>query len=283
MESTTVCRTFRYCLEPTSDQERMLAQFAGARRWVWNWALDQMRQHYTEMGKTLPARELSARLTALKDGPQTSWLREMDAQALQQALADLHTAFVSFFARRARYPRFKSKKRDAARFRIPQRVRVIGKRVQVPKVGRVRVRLSRPIVGTTKSATLKQDASGHWHVALVAEVDVPLVALPAPEPERTVGVDLGLKDLLVCSDGRRELALRFYRRGERKLRRAQRVLSRRKKGSRNKAKARARVARVHQHVANQRADFVHKLSTKLIKNHDVVCVEDLSVTGLART
>jgi putative transposase len=112
---------------------------------------------------------------------------------------------------------------------------------------------------------------------------VPGVALPAPDPERTVGIDIGLKDAIVCSDGTRVAAPRFYRRGERKLRRDQRVHSRHKKGSRNKARARAKVARVHQRVANQRADFLHKLTTALTKSHDAICTEDLSAKGLART
>src|SRR5207248_589850 len=201
----------------------------------------------------------------------------------QQALIDLRQAFVNVFERRARYPRFKSKKRDRARFRIPQRVKVVDQGVQVPKIGRVRVRLSQLVVGTTKSATFKQDACGHWFVTLVTEREVPVVDLPAPDPERTVGIDLGLKDAIVCSDGTRVAAPRFYRRSERKLRRAQRVHSRRKKGSRNKARARAKVARVHQRVANQRADFLHKLTTPLIKSHDALCTEDLSAKGFART
>jgi putative transposase len=222
-------------------------------------------------------------LTVLKNEPETAWLCEVDSQALQQTLADLRQAFVNFFARRARYPRFKSKKCDKARFRIPQRVKVVGEGVQVPKIGHVRMRLSQPVVGTTKSATFKRDACGHWFVTLVAAREVPDVDLPTPDPERTVGLDLGLKDAIVCSDGTRVAAPRFYRQGERKLRRAQRVHSRRKKGSRNRVKARVKVARVHRRVANQRADFLHKLTTPLIKNHAAVCTEDLSVRGLART
>jgi putative transposase len=283
MESSTAHRAFRFRLEPTAGQARAFAQFAGARRWVWNWALAEMQQYYKETGKTLPAGVLSARLTALKDKPETAWLKEMDSQALQQTLIDLRQAFVNFFERRARYPRFKSKKRDRVRFRIPQRVKVVGKGVQVPKIGHVRMRLSQPVVGTTKSATFKQDACGHWFVTLVAECEVPGVELPAPDPERTVGIDLGLKDAVVPSAGPRIPAARFYRRAERTLRRAQRVHSRRKKGSRNRAKARTKVARVHQRVANQRADFLHKITTTLIKNHDAVCTEDLSAKGLART
>jgi putative transposase len=212
---TTVRRAYRFRLEPTADQERILTQFAGARRWVWNWALEQMCQYYQETGKTLPAKGLSARLTALKAEPETAWLRDMDSQALQQALADLLRAFTNFFARRAHYPRFKSKKRDTPHFRIPKRVKVVGHRVQVPKMGRVRARLSQPIAGTTKSATFKQDACGHWHVTLVAEHEVPVVELPAPVPERTVGLDLGLKDAVVCSNGMRAVVsrLRLQERG----------------------------------------------------------------------
>ena len=276
-------KAFRYRLEPTTEQENKLRQFAGARRFIWNWALRQRQEYYRKTGKTLPLKELSARLTVLKNEPETAWLRQMDSQLLQQVLADLYRAFSNYFERRARYPRLKSRKRDRARFRIPQRVRVVGHVVQIPKVGRVRLRLSRPVQGQTKSATFTQDATGHWYVALVAETQMPVPPLPLPDPTRSVGLDLGLGDVVVPSDGPRVPAPRFYRRAQRTLRRAQRTHSRRRKGSRNKAKARARVARIHQRIANQRAHFCHDLTTKLIKNHQAVCIEDLNVRGLART
>src|SRR5919197_5783986 len=266
-------KALRYRLEPTAEQEQKLRQFAGARRFIWNWALQQWREYYRETGKTLPPKELSARLTALKDQPETAWLKDMHAQSLQQVLTDLQRAFSNFFDRSAKYPRFKSRKADTPRFRIPQRVKVVGNRVEVPKVGLVRLRLSQPTVGTTKSATFKRDACGHWHVTVVSHVETPDIALAMPEVEQTIGVDLGLKDLVVCSDGHREPAPRFYRRGERTLRRAQRVASRRKKGSRNRARARARLARVHQHIANQRTDFLHKLTTRMAKQHAAICTE----------
>jgi putative transposase len=207
----------------------------------------------------------------------------MDSQLLQQVLADLGRAYANFFARQARYPRFKSRKRDPARFRIPQRVRVVGNTIRVPKIGRVRLRPSQPVEGQSKSATFKQDATGHWHITLVAEMQVHVVVPALPDPAQTVGLDLGLGDVVVSSDGPRIPAPRFYHRALRKLRRAQRVHSRRQKGSRNKARARARVARIHQRVANQREHFCHDLTTKLIRNHDAVCIEDLNVRGLART
>src|SRR5919199_1106136 len=141
MESSTVRRVYRFRLEPTAAQEQSFRQFAGARRFIWNWALQQRREHYQQTGQSLSAKELSARLTALKDQPETAWLRDVDSQLLQQ-------------------------------------VRVVGRGVQVPKIGRVRLRLSQPVEGQTKSATFKQDACGHWHVSLVAETQMPVVLLP---------------------------------------------------------------------------------------------------------
>jgi putative transposase len=123
-------KAFRYRLEPTTEQENKLRQFAGARRFIWNWALRQRQEYYCKTGKTLPLKELSARLTVLKNEPETAWLRQMDSQLLQQVLTDLYRAFSNYFERRARYPRLKSRKRDRARFRIPQRVRVVGHVVQ---------------------------------------------------------------------------------------------------------------------------------------------------------
>ena len=134
---------------------------AGARRWVWNWALARRKETYAATGKSISLKQLSAELTALKREPGTAWLGEVDSQALQQVLKDLHRAFTNFFERRARYPRFKSKKRDPMRFRIPQRVRVDDGKVHVPKVGTVRIRQSQPVEEPTRSATFRRSADGN--------------------------------------------------------------------------------------------------------------------------
>lgn len=283
MESTTLRRVYRFRLEPTSQQEEGFRRYAGARRWVWNWALATRQAFYKETGKTLSRVALSALFTALKKEPATAWLSEVDSQLPQQAIIDLYRAFEAFFEKRAKFPRFKSKHRDVARFRIPQRVTLADGFVSVPKIGRVRVRQSQEVEGVTKSATFKRDACGHWFVSLVAEMEMPVVALPLPTEGRTVGVDLGLKDAVVTSEGERVAAPRFYRAAQRKLRRAQRSQWRTVKGSKNRAKARQRVARVHQQIAAKRNDFCHTLTTRLVKNHDAVCIEDLNVKGLART
>lgn len=276
-------KAYRYRLLPTPEQEGLFRQFAGARRWVYNFALARRVAHYKATGKSLSVTELCAEVAHLKHQPETAWLRDMDSQSLQQAIRDLDKAFGAFFARRAKFPRFRSKKRETPTFRIPQRVVLVGDRLSVPKVGLVRLVLHRPLEGTVKSATFKQDATGAWYVTLVVHFELDDTPLRQPAPERVVGVDVGLKDLAVLSDGRRVPAPKHYRRAERKLKRLQRHLSRCQRGSKNREKARVKVARQHRRVANQRADFLHKLSSKLVREHDGVVIEDLNVKGVARS
>jgi putative transposase len=257
---------------------------AGCRRWVWNWGLNRRREHYATFGKTLPYAALCSELAAIKTRPETDWLNGADSQALQQTLKDLCQAFVGFFERRARFPRFKSKKRDRARFRIPQRVKLIEGAVIVPKIGSIRIHQSQPVGLPTRSATFKRDARGHWFVVLTAEFEMPDVALPPPDPAKFVGIDLGLIDFATPSDGSEPIpAPKFYRKAQRDLKRAQRSFRRRQEGSRRKTRARAKVARIQQRTANQRGDFLHKLTTDLVADHDGLSIEDLSVRGLART
>jgi putative transposase len=276
-------KVFRFRMKPTAEQSGRMRQFAGARRWVWNWALARCREHYADRSETLSPLALSAELTGLKQQPDTAWLADMDSQALQQTLADLRRAYANFFAGRANRPKFKSKRSDTQRFRIPQRVKVIDGRVYVPKIGWIKIRQSREIDGQTKSATFACEPDGHWYVSIVAEFDMPDTPLPEPKPEQTVGVDLGLKEFAVTSDGERTASPKFYRKAERKLRRAQRVKSRRQKGSKRCQKARLKVAKIHQKIARQRNDFIHKFTTELVRRHDAVCIEDLSLKGLVRT
>jgi putative transposase len=277
-------KAYRFRMEPTKAQRDALNRMAGCRRFVWNWALRRWKDYYAEHGKSIPLAQLSAELTQLKKQPGMEWLGEADAQALQQVLKDLHRAFVNFFEKRARYPRFKSKKRDTARFRTPQAAKVKDGRVYVPKVGWIRIRQSQDVEGKTKSATFMRTAKGHWFVTLVAEFEMPDIALPDPDPAKVVGIDLGLIDFVTPSDGTEPTpAPKFYRKGERAQRKAQREFSRRKKGSKRKAKAGRRVAIIRAKVADQRKDFLHKLTTDLVGRYDGICIEDLSLKGLVRT
>jgi putative transposase len=276
-------KAYRYRLQPTLEQEAVFLRWAGARRWVYNWALARRQVHYRKMGKSLTAAQLCAELTALKLQPETAWLRDMNAQSLQQAIRDLDKAFGAFFAKRAKLPRFRSKRRDRPTFRLPAEIRIEGNKLYVPKIGLVRLVLHRPVDGVVKSATFTQDATGAWYVSLVIHFELLDVVPPLPKPERTVGVDVGLKDLVVLSNGTYVPAPKHYRRAERKLVRLQRHLSRCKRGSKGQERARQTAARQHQKITNQRRDFLHRLSAHLVRQFDAIVIEDLAVSGLART
>ena len=276
-------KVFKFKLEPTPEQEHQLEQFAGARRFVYNWGLTRCKACYKETGQGISWKQLSGELTRLKHQPECEWLCEIDSQALQQALADLKRAFINFFEKRARYPRFKRRKDARQSFRIPQRVKVKDSCLYVPQIGRIKIRQSQPIDGPTKSATFKRDACGNWFVTLVAEFELPEREAPKVTIEDVVGGDVGLNTFLTLSDDTEVENPRFYRTAERKLRRAQRRFSRRKKGSRNRAKARLAVAQAHDRIAAKRADFTHQLSFFLLRHYLALSFESLNTKGLART
>jgi putative transposase len=275
-------KAFRFALVPTRSQSASLNRFADARRCVYNWALERSRVHYAVNGQSITATQLFRELTELKRRPDHGWLREIDSQLLQQAIWDLRQAYTNFFDRRAPYPSFKSRKRDPQRFRIPQRVRLVGKRIYVPKIGWVKVRLSRPVDLPTRAATFKRDPTGKWFVTLVSQFECP-DPRPLDRSSRCVGIDLGIKTFAVFSDGRRLHRQPVGEARLRRLRRAHRALSRKSRGSRNRTKARLRLARAYRRAADERHDFLHKLTTMLIREYDFLSVEDLGVRGLART
>jgi putative transposase len=277
-------RAYKFRLKPTTEQVEALMRFAGARRFIYNWALERRKQSYKATGKAVSWTALSVELTALKAQPEYVWLKEIDSQVLQQALTDCQRSFDNFFAKRARFPRFKSRKEGVQGFRIPQRVMIGESSVKVPKIGSIHLRQSREIIGRTKSATFKRDAGGHWYVSTIAEFELPArpPVLISTEAD-VVGVDVGLKAFLATSEGKEIEAPKFFRRAERKLRRAQRSVSRRIKGSKRRAKAKLSVAKVHHEIRNQRADFIHRKTINLVRENPAISIEDLNVRGLART
>ncbi|HXW92202.1 MAG TPA: RNA-guided endonuclease TnpB family protein, partial [Terriglobales bacterium] len=283
MAKTIQChKVYKFRMEPTELQGLELNRAAAVARFVYNWGLERCQEHYKQHRRGKPWNELSAELTQLKK--TEPWLYDFDAQMLQQALADLRRAYMNFFAHRAAFPKFKKKKSARQSFRIPQRVVVKNGCVYVPSIGRVRIRQSQEIKGTTKSATFKRTAVGHWFVTLVVEFALPESKVAVRE-EEAIGFDLVLAppNFLVGSDGSEVRAPRYYRAGQRKLRRAQRRLSRARPGSRNRARARLRVAQVHHRTANLRQEFLHQLSHWIVGSWSVLCFETLSLKSLART
>ena len=281
---------YNYRLDPQPRHRLALGKAFGCARVVFNDGLRAREAAYQSGEQCVTDSELSARLTAAKATPERAWLTEVSSVVLQQALADLTTAYRNFFASvngtrrgpKVGKPRFRSRKdhRQAIRFTANARFRVLPNgKLRLPKIGDVPVRWSRPLPSRPSSVTVIKDPAGRYFASFVVE------AQPGPQPqaEPVIGIDLGLGHFAVMSDGRKITAPRFLRRAEKLLARRQRELSRKQNGSRNQEKARVKVARAHARVADARRDFHHQLSTALIRDNQAVAVEDLAVNGLGRT
>lgn len=277
----TLQRCYKYRLRPSVEQEQQFYQWAGCRRLIWNYFRARRQDYYCETGKTLTFATMCKELTALKQQSEFAFLNECDSQALQQVLSDLCTAFTLFFEKRTRFPRCKSKRRTPHAFRIPQRVKIEGSSVSIPKIGLVPVVLHRQMEGDIKSATVKQEPSGKWTITFVSHFEAPEVQ--TSEPQSPLGLDGGLETFVTTSEGDKTPPPKFYRKQERKLKRVQRAFSRKQKGSKNKAKARKRLLVVHTCIRNQRKDWLHKRSRELCDKHDCLCIEDLAVSALTKT
>ncbi|MFD9590744.1 RNA-guided endonuclease InsQ/TnpB family protein [Streptomyces sp. NPDC059980] len=286
---------YSFRLYPDLGQQRALAQAFGCARVVFNDAV-HAREDARKAEQPFPtAAELSKRLiTEAKRTVERSWLGEVSAVVLQQSLRDVETAYRNFFASlkgdrkgpKIGRPRFKSRKdaRQSIRFTANARWNITDNgRLCLPKIGAVKVIWSRTLPTTPSSVTVIKDAAGRYFASFVVDTDPAVDAARMPETDRTIGIDLGLTYFAVLSDGRKIDSPRFLRRAEKKLKRTLRDLSRKQKGSKNRAKARLKVARAHATVADARREFHHQLSTQLISENQGIAVEDLSVAGLART
>jgi putative transposase len=285
---------YNYRLYPAPAQRSALARAFGCARVVFNDGLRARQEAHRAGRPYIGDAELSARLTAAKKTPERQWLGEVSAVVLQQALADLNVAYRNFFASvkgerkgpRVGPPRLRSRKdrRQAIRFTANARFTVLlDGRLRLPKIGNVAVRWSRPLPGAPSSVTVVRDAAGRYFASFVVQTDPAADARRFPPAGREVGIDLGLAAFAVLSDGTKISAPRFLRRAEKKLRRLQRAHSRTQKGSRNKDKSRAALARAYAAVADRRAGFCHQVSTMIIRENQAVYVEDLCVAGLGRT
>ncbi|WP_327315816.1 RNA-guided endonuclease InsQ/TnpB family protein [Streptomyces sp. NBC_01235] len=295
---------YGFRLYPDTGQRTALAKAFGCARVVFNDAV-RAREDARKAGAAFPtAGELSKRLiTAAKQTPSRAWLGEVSSVVLQQSLRDAEAANKNFFASlkgerkgaKTGAPRFKSRKdkRQSIRFTANARWSVTDSgRLNLPKVGAVKVKWSRTLPAQPSSVTVIKDAAGRYFASFVIETDPAADATRMPDTGQTVGIDLGLTlpqtpsggtPIAVLSDGTKIDSPRFLRRAEKKLKKAQRELSRKQKGSKNREKARLKVARAHATVTDARREFHHQLSTKLIRENQAIGVEDLAVKGLART
>lgn len=261
---------------PNKAQQEKLAQSFGCARWFWNNSLAKTQEVYKETGKGLGQFALNSRLPSLKQ--EFDWLSNAHSQVLQSVSLNLSRSFVNFFEKRARYPKFKSK-HDRQSIQYPQGVKIVdGCKVYLPKIGHVKAVVHRQLFGKMKTVTVSKDPSGEYYASILIDDGV---ETPTPSFEgKWIGVDVGLESFAATSDGSKFDTQRFFRKSEKNLARKQRKLSRKQNGSANRNKARLVVAKVHAKVANQRKDYLHKLSRRIVDENQVIAVEDLNVKGM---
>lgn len=272
-------RTYKFRLYPTKAQTELLAKHFGCTRFVYNYFLSQRQEQYKLTGKSDNFYTECKALAELKKQEETAWLKETNAQSLQFALRCLETAYANFFKKRAKFPNFKSKHSKNS-FTAPQRATLSENKLFIAKFREgIKCRVHREIKGKIGKVTITKTTSGKYFASVCTDEEY---ITPIEKSGKSVGVDLGLKDFLTTSDGEKFKNNRYTKKYERKLAKAQRHLSRKKKGSRGFENQRLKVSRLHEKVSNCRMDYLHKCSIELIRKYDTICVEDLNVKGMVK-
>lgn len=277
--------SYKFRLYPTNAQRNQIARNFGCCRYVYNHFLAQKQEQYKETGKAPTRFQQDKALTTMKQ--ELPWLKEAESTSLQAAIQDLDAAFQNFFRRvkcgeKPGYPRFKSRKDRRQSYKskcVGTNIKVLEKAVQLPKLGLVKCRVSKEVMGRILSATVSQSPSGKYFVALCC-TDVDIETLPSTGA--VVGLDMGLKSFAVTSNGVEYPNHKFLTKSIRKLARLQRQLSRKSKGSKRREKVRVKVARLQEHISNQRQDTLHKLSTQLVRDYDLISIEDLAPKNMVK-
>lgn len=274
----TINRTYRFRIYPKASQLDLLAKHFGCTRFVYNYFLNQRQKQYKEKGCSDNYYAQSKALTELKKQEKTSWLKEVNSQTLQFALRNLENAYTNFFQKRAKFPKYHSKKGKNT-FTVPQCATIEDGKLWLPKFkSGIPIRLHREVKGKIGKVSLTKTPTGKYFVSVFTTEEYQ----ECMHTNKSVGIDLGLKDLLITSDGEVFKNNRYTKRYEKKLAVAQKHLSRKKKGSNGYEKQRLKVAKLYEKVSNCRMDYLHKCSHSLISNYDTICIEDLNVKGMVR-
>jgi putative transposase len=274
-------QAFKYELMPDGQQERQMRRFAGACRFVFNKALALQKENHEAGNKFIGYVAMAKHLTAWRNSAETPWLSDAPVHPLQHALKDLERAYANFFAKRADFPRFK-KKGTGDSFRYPDakqfKIDAANSRVFLPKLGWLRYRNSRDMLGAAKNITVSS-SGGKWFVSIQTEREV---EQPIPQGG-AVGIDMGIARFATLSDGTFYAPLGSFKRHQDTLRKAQQAMSRKTKFSNNWKKAKAKVQRIHSRIGNARRDYLHKTTTAISQNHAMVCIEDLQVRNMSKS
>ena len=271
--------TYKFRLKPTNDQKILLNKHFGSVRWTYNYFLNQRKEEYLNNKKSITYNKQSEYLTQLKKNEETEWLKEINSQTLQYSLKCLDTAYSGFFAGRSKLPKFKSRKNRNS-FTVPQFVSVNKNKLFIPKFREmgIEIIMNRKIKGTIKHCSISKTSTGKYFVSILTEQE----HQPTTKSNQSAGIDLGIKDFLVLSNGTKIKNHRFLKHYERTLALNQKHLSKKTKGSNRYEKQRLKVAKIHEKITNSRMDLIHKTTNNLIRNFDVIYLEDLNIKGMSK-
>jgi putative transposase len=272
-------KAYKYRIYPTDLQKQVLARTFGCCRFVYNWALRQKTDAFYHKQQRLYYKDLSAMLPPLKQHYQ--WLGEVASVPLQQALRHLDKAFINFFEGRGAYPKFKKRRNQQSATYVGTAFQWNGKHLTLARMdGPLDIVWSRPLPEGAKprSVTITKDGADRYFISILVEEHIPHL----PQTDASIGADLGLKSFVVLSNGEDIGNPTFFRKDEKKLAKAKTRHAKKKKGSKNRAKARKKVAKIHARITDRRRDFSHKLSTRLIRENQTICVEDLAVKNMVK-
>ncbi|KMT51962.1 transposase, partial [Bacillus cytotoxicus] len=284
-----VKKAYKFRIYPNKEQEILIAKTIGCSRFVFNHFLEKWNNVYKETGKGLTYNSCSDKLTQLKK--ELVWLKEVDSIALQSSLKNLADSYTRFFKKQNKAPRFKSKKNKVQSYttkHVNGNIAIVDNKIKLPKLGFVRFAKSREVEGRILHATMRRNPSGKYFVSILAETNVQGL----PKTGSSVGVDVGLKDFAILSTGEVFSNPKWFRKLEEKLAKAQRVLSRRQElalkrkckldEAKNYQKQKRKVARIHENITNARTDYLQKISTYIVKNHDIIGMENLQVSNMLK-
>jgi len=274
-------KAYKYRIYPNKKQQELIQKTFGCSRFVYNYFLDLRIKEYKENAKTLSYNDSSKLLTQLKK--ELLWLKEPDKDSLQKSLKDLDMAYQKFFKEHSGFPKFKSKKDRYKSYRTSctnNNIQFCEKHIKLPKLGMVKVRDRHIPQRRILNATISQEPNEHYYVSLCC---TEVLCEQYKKTNKNIGIDLGIVDFAILSDGIKIENPRFYEKSEKKLAKLQKELSRKTIGGSNWNKARIKVANLQKHISNQRTDFLHKLTTEIVKSYDIIAIEDLDVKSMKET
>ncbi|MEX2016919.1 MAG: RNA-guided endonuclease TnpB family protein [Candidatus Pacearchaeota archaeon] len=274
---------YKYRIFPNKEQKELFEKHFGSVRFTFNWGLEKKIKAYQKDKKRLSCFDLINELAKVKKEKEFEWLNEVNSQSLQAALRNLDNAFTNFFRKQNKFPNFKSKKNNINIFQIPQHLKLSDK-LDIPKIKGIKIKQHRKLEGKIKTATVSKTPTGKYYISILVEQDKNLPKKPKIKDKTTIGIDLGIKTFATISDGRKIDNPKFLDNGLRKLKRQQRWLSRKVKGSNNRKKQIQKVSLLHEKISNQRSDFLHKITHQLTNEKQIssIAIEDLNVKGMVK-